>query len=38
MKNWKSILVTGLIAVVAVIVFNKFVKPMLPASLQSIVS
>jgi hypothetical protein len=38
MSKIKPYLVTAGIAIVAIIVFNKFVKPMLPASLQSLVS
>lgn len=38
MGKFKPYLVTAAIAIVAIIVFNKFVKPMLPASLQNLVS
>ena len=34
--NWKEALTTGLIAIVAVIVFNKFILPALPDSLKKL--
>jgi hypothetical protein len=37
-KTAKPILITAGIAIVAVIVFNKFLRPLVPASLQSWVS